>query len=450
MKNITVVTTNCTKKEYWKEETVPMQEMQDCMHVINVCPEVQYQKFRGFGGAFTEASAHVYNLLNEDQKKEFIRAYFGKEGLRYNMGRIHMNSCDFALGNYTYVEENDDTLETFDISHDRKQIIPMIKDAEAEAGKKLTILMSPWSPPAYMKTNQEMNHGGKLKAEYRKLWAEYYVKFIKEYRAEDIDIQYLTVQNEPMAVQTWDSCIYTGREEGEFVKEYLGPAMEQAGLDDVSIFVWDHNKEETYQRMKEVVYDEEVAKYVKGEALHWYTGDHFEAIEMVKKQYPDMEIFFTEGCVEYSRFADSDDIRKAEMYAHDILGNMNAGINASLDWNLLLDEKGGPNHVGNFCMAPIMQSAAEEGFEKQLAYYYIGQFSRYIQEDAVRVGTTRYTDAIEVTGFLNPDNSRVVVVLNKSEQEVSYTLREWDEKEQKYMGIERVILPHSIQTVCYE
>ena len=101
-----------------------------------------------------------------------------------------------------------------------------------------------------------------------------------------------------------------------------------------------------FDKKKEVP-DEKTRKYVKGEAIHWYTGDHFETIEMVRKRYPEKEIFFTEGCVEYSRFADSGEIYKAEMYAHDILGNLNAGINASLDWNLLLDEKGGPNHVGN-------------------------------------------------------------------------------------------------------
>ena len=423
------------------------------MHVVNICPDVTYQTFHGFGGALTEAAAHVYAGMSKEKQDEIIEAYFGKTGLRYNIGRIHMNSCDFALGNYTYVEEGDDKLETFDISHDRKEILPFLaaanaKTAEGTNTKGLKLLMSPWSPPAFMKTNGEMNHGGKLKDEYYAAWAEYFVKFIRAYQEAGADIQWLTVQNEPMAVQTWDSCIYTSEDESRFVRDYLGPKLEDAGLSDIGIFVWDHNKEEGYQRFKEVIADEKTRNYVKGEAIHWYTGDHFETIEMVRKRYPEKEIFFTEGCVEYSRFADSGEIYKAEMYAHDILGNLNAGINASLDWNLLLDEKGGPNHVGNFCAAPIMCAPGEDSYEKRLTYYYIGHFSRYIKEGAVKIGTSRYTDGIEVTAFLNPDGERVAVILNKSENEVPYTLREMT-KDAGYQGVEGVIAPHSIQTIVY-
>ena len=269
------------------------------------------------------------------------------------------------------------------------------------------------------------------------------MRFIKAYKEAGISIEYLTVQNEPMAVQTWDSCIYTSQEESLFVREYLGPTLEKEGLSDVGIFVWDHNKEEAYQRFKETVADETAKKYIKGAAVHWYTGDHFEAIELIKKQYPDKEVFFTEGCVEYSRFADSGEIDKAEMYAHDILGNLNAGITASLDWNLFLDEKGGPNHVGNFCAAPIMCNATEDSYEKRLTYYYIGHFSRYIKPGAVRIGTTRYSDRVETTAFLNPDGERVLVMLNKTEQEVPVTVREAG------CGIELTLNPHSIYTICY-
>lgn len=441
MNKITIITTDEKKKQYWEKTEVSKQKVEDCMHVINVYPEVTYQMFHGFGGAFTEAAAHIYSKMSEEKQNAIINDCFGSEGLSYQMGRIHMNSCDFALGNYTYIEENDTELKTFNISHDEKEIIPMIRAAEKAAGKKISLLLSPWSPPAFMKTNGEMNHGGKLKKEYYQLWADYFVKFIKEYQARGMQIDYLTVQNEPMAVQTWDSCIYEAKDEGIFVRDYLGPAMEAAGLSDIGIFVWDHNKEEAYQRMKEVLFDEEVSKYVRGEAVHWYTGDHFENLAIVKKMFPDKEVFFSEGCVEYSRFADSGEIQKAEMYAHDIIGNLNAGISASLDWNLLLDNAGGPNHVGNFCAAPIMCDPGADTYEKRLSYYYIGQFSRYIKDGAIRIGTTRYTDGFEVTGFLNPNQSRVVVILNKSDRELPYTLREAGE------GVCGKIAPHAIQTV---
>lgn len=436
-----IIETNENKKLYWDERVEEVTEMTDVMHVVNIYPEVRYQKIRGFGGAFTEAAAHNYAMMSSKRKQEIQKAYFSEKGLNYNLGRLHMNSCDFALGNYTYIEEGDDKLESFDISHDTEEIIPFINEAQKNAANQMEFLMSPWSPPAFMKTNNDMNHGGTLKREYYKAWADYYVKFIQEYAKHGIKIGYITVQNEPEAVQTWDSCTYSAEEESNFVSGYLGPALEKAGLLEVKIFVWDHNKEEGYARMKAVIADSDTRKYVSGTAMHWYTGDHFEAIELILKQYPEMEVFFTEGCVEYSRFADSGEIDKAEMYAHDILGNLNAGISASLDWNLLLDEKGGPNHVGNFCAAPIMCDSKNDTFEKRLSYYYIGHFSRYIKPGAVRIGYTRYTDKIEVTAFSNPDGQRVAVLLNKSKDDVEVTLREGK------VGREIVVGANSIITV---
>ncbi len=443
MEKIREIVTDYESGKLWEETLKDAKQMEDVMHVVNLYPDVQYQKVRGFGGAFTESSAHNYANMSEEKKKELIEAYFGENGLRYNFGRVHMNSCDFALGNYTYIEDGDGELKTFSIEHDTKEILPLIKDAQKASGREIQFLLSPWSPPAFMKTNGDMNHGGKLKEEYYGAWADYFVRFIQAYKEAGIKISYLTVQNEPMAVQTWDSCIYTAKEEGAFVRDYLGPALKRAGLSDVAIFVWDHNKEEAYNRFKETVADERTLNYVTGAAVHWYTGDHFEAIEMIRKMYPDKEVFFTEGCVEYSRFADSGEVQKAEMYAHDILGNLNAGINAYLDWNLFLDEKGGPNHVGNFCAAPIMCNASEDSYEKRLTYYYIGHFSRYVEPGAVRIGTTRYTDQVEAVGFINPDGTRTLILLNKTKNEVPVTVRE------DGYGTETVLAPHSIHTICY-
>lgn len=443
MEKIREIVTDYESGKLWEETLKDAKQMEDVMHVVNLYPDVQYQKVRGFGGAFTESSAHNYASMSEEKKKELIEAYFGESGLRYNFGRVHMNSCDFALGNYTYIEDGDGELKTFSIEHDTKEILPLIKDAQKASGREIQFLLSPWSPPAFMKTNGDMNHGGKLKEEYYGAWADYFVRFIRAYQEAGIKISYLTVQNEPMAVQTWDSCIYTAEEEGAFVRDYLGPALERAGLSDVAIFVWDHNKEEAYNRFKETVANERTLNYVTGAAIHWYTGDHFEAIELIRKMYPDKEVFFTEGCVEYSRFADSGEVQKAEMYAHDILGNLNAGISAYLDWNLFLDEKGGPNHVGNFCAAPIMCNAGEDSYEKRLTYYYIGHFSRYVEPGAVRIGTTRYTDQVEAVAFLNPDGTRTLILLNKTKNEVPVTVRE------DGYGTETVLAPHSIHTICY-
>lgn len=442
MSNIKIVTTDAAKNLFWQETEVEYAEQGDCMHVVNVFPDLKGQTVEGFGGAITEASVYSASKLDADKRQEVLKGYYGEEGLRYNLARVHIHSCDFALGNYTYVEEGDEDLSTFDVAHDRDLLFPFIKEAMALQNGNLDFLASPWSPPAYMKTNGDMNHGGKLKEEYASIWAQYYVKFIKAYAEEGIEISYITVQNEPMAVQTWDSCIYEAAEEGAFVKKYLAPALKEAGLSHIQIFVWDHNKEEVYDRAKETFEVEGVREEVTGIAVHWYTGDHFDALRAVKQAFPEKKLFFTEGCVEYSRFADSGEVQKAEMYGHDILGNLKAGVEAYFDWNILLDEKGGPNHVGNFCASPMMLDG-EGGVEKRLTYYYIGHFSRYIKKGAVQLMTSTYTDKIEAVAFENPDGERVVVLLNKSAEPVEVTLRECK------MGTNTVIDAHSIVTLCY-
>lgn len=424
MSTVKIITTNVAKNEFWKVSEIESQKIEDAMHVINVYPQIKNQTVEGFGGAFTEASAHNYSRLSEAKQKEFMKAYYSEEGLAYNMARVAMHSCDFALGNYTYIEEGDAELKTFDIAHDYKQIIPMIKEAQKEAPQEIKFMVSPWSPPAFMKTTNEMNNGGQLKKEYYTAWANYFVKFIQAYQEAGIPMTYVTVQNEPAAVQTWDSCVYTGEEEGTFAGSYLGPALEAAGLGDIKLFVWDHNKENLLNRANEIMSQEGTDKYVNGFAIHWYTGDHFEAISHTKRLYPNQEIIFTEGCVEYSRFADSGEIDKAEMYAHDMIGNLKAGISAFIDWNLLLDEKGGPNHVGNFCAAPIMCTGDANEIEKRLSYYYIGHLSKFVKRGASVIGTTQYTDRLEVVGFVNETGERVVVVMNKTEDTIEISMHE--------------------------
>ena len=445
MKNIKIIETDTSRGLFWAQQSAGEVTAAKEMKQLVIYPDEKETTIRGFGGAFTEAAAHTYMGLPEDKKDNLIEDLYGDSGLRYTMGRIHMNSCDFALGNYTYIEEGDETLDTFDISHDKKEIIPMIEAATKKLGRQPVLMMAPWSPPPFMKTNGEMNHGGKLKSEYKELWAKYYVRFIEEYRSIGIDISFTSIQNEPMATQTWDSCIYTAQDEAEFVADYLGPAMEKAGLlDKMKIFVWDHNKEISYVRLKEILERKGAEKYVSGCAVHWYTGDHFENLHLIKKHFPEKEIFFTEGCVEYSRLSDASDVQNAEMYAHQMIGNLKGGITAIFDWNLIVDYKGGPNHVGNYCDAPIKALESGKNYEKKLSYYYIGHLTRYIKEGANLIWSSNYTDKLDAAAFLNADGQRVVVILNKSGEELPVELREGDE------STRLTLAPHSIQTVLYE
>ena len=442
---ITTITTNYDENKLLETTMVTEGTEVGNMNVVNLYPDVMYQKIRGFGGAFTEAAGYTLSKLSEENQKEIAEAYFGEDGIGYTMGRTHINSCDFSLSNYAYVEDPEDSnLDTFTRERDQLYIVPFIRLAQQVSKEHIEFLASPWSPPAFMKTNGKMNQGGKLKEEYRKLWAEYICRYIKDCREDGIPVNMITIQNEPEATQEWDSCRYSAVEEMEFVRDYLGPVMKEQGLSDVEIYIWDHNKEIMYERAKDILKDEKAAEYIAGVGFHWYTGDHFEAVSLVREQFPDKELLFTEGCVEYSRFMDSNDVYKAEMYAHDILGNLNAGMNGYIDWNLVLDEKGGPNHVNNLCAAPIMCDCTSGTYEKRLSYYYVGHFSKYIHRGARRIAVTKYTDQIEVTAFLNPDGEKIVVLLNKQNSNIPVVLREYGK------GTELIVKAHSIVTLRIE
>ena len=338
-----------------------------------------YQTITGFGGSFTESSAYNLSKMSPDKRAEVIKAYFDPvEGIGYTLCRTHINSADFSLNNYAYDEvDGDFELKHFDISRDRKWLIPMIKDAMAVEGAKFKLFSSPWSPPAWMKTNGQMNYGGKLKPECRNVWARYYARYIKEYAKEGIQVWGLTIQNEPAATQSWDSCIYSAEEEGAFIRDHLGPTLEKEGLGDVKIIVWDHNKDLIFERAKPILSDPEIAKYVWGVGFHWYSGDEFENLAAVHEAFPSTNLLFTEGCQEGGVKLGSWDL--GERYAHDIIGDLNNWTVGWVDWNMVLDERGGPNHVDNLCDAPVIADTTRNELYYQNSFYYLGHFSKYIR-----------------------------------------------------------------------
>lgn len=411
------------------------------MNLVKVYTDIEEQEIKGFGGALTEASAWVYAQMSPQKQEELLDLYFGEKGNRYTMGRLHIQSCDFSLGNRAYVREGDGELKTFSIEEDFQYQIPFIKAALSRQAD-IQFLASPWSPPAFMKSNGEMNHGGLLREEYYDSWARLIVRYLLAYREEGIEIGRVTVQNEPAAVQTWDSCIFSGTQEAVFAVRHLRRELDSAGLNDVKIFIWDHNKDLIIERVKETFAVEGAMEAIDGIAFHWYSGDHFEALAHVRKLYPDKEIIFTEGCVEYSRFSTANQVAHAEMYAHDIIGDLKAGMNGFLDWNLILDEKGGPNHVQNFCDAPVMCDTSTGEIDVKLSYYYIGHFSRFIRPGAKRLLVSSFHKGLESTGFVNPDGSRGAVILNATDSDKTFEL--WADGK----GCRIELEAHSIMTAC--
>jgi glucosylceramidase len=388
-----------------------------------VDPRRVFQTIEGFGGAFTEAAAVTWHKLSPVRREEVLTNYFDREaGHGYSLCRVHMNSCDFALSNYAHVETPGDVdLKSFSIERDRWALLPFIKAAQRVAGGAFKLLVSPWSPPAWMKSNGEMNLGGKLLPQFANAWARCFVRFIEAYEREGVPVWAVSVQNEPEAAQRWDSCIYGPEEERNFVRDHLGPELAQAGLDRVKIVIWDHNRDRMVERTSVVYADPEAAKYIWGTGFHWYGEDHFDQVQLVHDAWPEKKLLFTEGCQEGGPHDGSWDL--GERYAHSMINDLNRWTVGWIDWNLVLDESGGPNHVGNLCSAPILIDTANDALLHQSSYYYIGHFARFVKPGARRVLCASARQDLEAAAFTNPDGSIATVVMNRTEAPIGFVLR---------------------------
>ena len=413
---------------------------------VFVDPGKTYQEFLGIGGALTDASAETFAKLPKEKQEEFLQAYYNKEkGIGYTLARTNIHSCDFSSDSYTYVTAGDKDLKSFNVEHDKKYRIPFIKEAINAAGGKLILFASPWSPPAWMKDNNDILHGGKLKPDFYQSWANYYTKFIKTYEKEGIPIWGLSIQNEPMATQTWESCLYTADEEKDFLKNFLGPTMRKEGLADKKIIMWDHNRDLIYQRAETYFSDPEVAKYAWGIGFHWYEdwsgGEQmFSNLKKVNDAFPDKPLLFTEGCNGPFNMQKINDWNWGERYGKSMINDFNGGAVGWTDWNVLLDETGGPNHVQNFCYAPIHADTKAGKLIYMNSYYYIGHFSKFIKQGAKRIISSPSRSQLISTAFLNPDGTIVVVVMNEKNNKTPFFL--WINGK----AAETTALPHSINT----
>ncbi|HEV7332275.1 MAG TPA: glycoside hydrolase family 30 protein [Flavisolibacter sp.] len=407
-----------------------------------------FQTMLGIGGAITDASAETFAKLPPAKQQELLKAYFdAKDGIGYTLARTNINSCDFSSGSYTYVADGDKSLKSFSIQPDEQYKMPLIRKAMTTAGK-LTLYVSPWSPPAWMKDNKNMLQGGKLLPAYRQSWADYYVKFIKAYEKAGIPVWGLSVQNEPMAVQKWESCVFTAQEERDFIRDNLGPTLHKAGLGAKKLIAWDHNRDLMYERASTILNDPRAARYVWGIGYHWYEtwtgGDmQFANERMVKETFPNTNLIFTEGCAESFDGEKISNWSLGEKYGRSMIHDFNAGTVGWTDWNILLDEKGGPNHVGNFCFAPVHADTRSGELIYTNAYYYIGHFSKFIRPGAKRINASSNRTDLLTTAFKNADGSIAVVVMNGSDKKIDYQLQV------KGKSASISSLPHSISTLVF-
>jgi glucosylceramidase len=419
--------------------------------VIELNPDDKYQTIVGFGGSFTESSAHVLKQLSPSNRDSVIHAYFGKDGAAYSLTRTHINSCDFSIDHYAYTDVDDDSLESFSIDHDMADLIPLIKDAMKIPGADFKIIASPWTAPPWMKDNDSW-YGGSLKPGMESVWARYIEKYLAAYRDQGIPIWGITPENEPLGNGgQWDSMHFTPESMRDFIKFHLGPEL--AGKNwETRILIFDQNRDRVEEWTDVILGDPEAAKFVWGTAVHWYasTYDWFpDALNNVHHKFPDKHMLNSEACVDaqvpvwreddwYWRKEATDwgytwareEVKQRHpkyvpvyRYARDIIGGLNCWLTGWVDWNIVLDTRGGPNLAENWCCAPVIARPETDEVYFTPLFFTLAHFSKYLRPGARRIGVRSGLTELMVTALENPDGSIAAVVLNQGDADLDYTLR---------------------------
>jgi glucosylceramidase len=429
---------------------------------IVVDTDTKFQEILGFGGAFTEAAAINFASLSAADQENVLNAYFlpaEQGGNGYTVGRVHMNSCDFSVTSYSFDDVAGDTsMSKFDmnVTHDQKTMLPFMRRALAKAPGGVKIFASPWSPPAWMKTNGAMTSSGDpgLRAEDQAAWALYFSKFFTAYSNNGVKLWGLTVQNEPGYAAPWEACKYSAAQERDFVKYHLGPVMRR-DHPSAKIMVLDHNRDMVPEWTSTIFGDADAASFVDGLALHWYdshSAQMYANVQAAHDQYlsklPNKFILGTEAC--NCPGVKLRDWERAWSIASDILGDLNAWAVGWTDWNLIVNHEGGPNHLGNLCDANIVadpgQVLGAGTVIKQVSYYLMGHFSRYLKPGMVRVKTDAPSN-LAVTAFQDPATKRTaVLVMNAQQTAANFVLQDKVSNTSK-QGL--FIPPQSIQTLVY-
>ena len=426
--------------------------------ILVMDPGTTYQRLVGIGGSFTESAAYNLSELSVERRNELMEAYFGPSGAHYSLTRTHVASCDFSLRNYTYAQVPGDTgLAHFSVEPDETYLLPMIRHAQAVTGADFKIMASPWTPPPWMKTNNDWN-GGKLKEAHYPTFAKYFVKYIQAYAERGVPIWGITPINEPLGNDSnWESCHFTPAEMGVLIKDHLVPAFAEAGLDP-KIWIFDQNRDEEMIEWAHVLLgDPETAKLVDGMAVHWYQSTvdiGEEKLRQVQAEFPGTQILHSEGCIDalgddepigswleddwywraeatdWGKFWAPPDKKKDHppyrpfyRYTRDLIGGLNAGMVGWIDWNMILNTRGGPNHARNFCLAPVLVDSGHDRIYYTPLYYSIAHFSRFIRPGAVRIGLAGHDENLMATAFRNPDESLAIVIFNLTEEPVTYSLQ---------------------------
>ncbi len=383
------------------------------------------QDILGFGGAFTDATCYLLSRMAAEQRRILMHDLFGADAMALNVCRTTIGASDYSVEPYSYDEstEPDPALKKFSIDHDRAYILPMLQEAR-RVNPELFLFSSPWSPPGWMKSSNTL-FGGTIREANFAAYAEYFRRFLVDYKAAGVEINAVTVQNEVDSEQQgkMPQCLWGQQDEVAFAKDYLGPTLRKAGLQ-TKIWVLDHNYD-LWGRVLDELSDARLADVVDGVAWHGYLG-HPSVMSLVHDQHPDKNAYWTEGGPDITQPDYQTDWAKWGELFNGILNNWARSITA---WNLVLDEHGRPN-IGPFSCGGTVTLEGSGQIVRSGQYWALAHFSQHIKRGAKAIPTNGMEPlpsggalldqdkgtALSHSAFRNPDGEMVVVLANRGPQ----------------------------------
>jgi glucosylceramidase len=390
---------------------------------ITIDFSTKLQEMEGFGAALTGSSAYLINQkLNVSQRESLLKDLFDPQtGIGISYLRITMGASDFSLENFTYDDlpagQTDPTLSKFSISKEKTDVIPVLKSIIA-LQPAIKIMATPWSAPAWMKTNGKLA-GGSLKPEWYGTYANYFLKYLDAFKTEGVNIDAISVQNEPLHEAAYPSMKMDSAAQKDFIKSHLGPLF-QANSIKTKILLYDHNWDRPGYPMS-ILSDPATSKYVAGSAFHAY-GGNVTAMSEVHDKFPDKGLYFTEisGGRWATNFSDNLKWNTSNIF----IGTANNWSKNALLWNLALDENDGPKNLGCDNCRGVVTIAASGSITKNVEYYTIAHLSKFVRPGAFRVQSDRLSASsqLEHVAFLNTDGSKALIVLNQGAESKKFTV----------------------------
>ncbi|XP_044577072.1 lysosomal acid glucosylceramidase-like [Cotesia glomerata] len=419
--------------------------------------EKKYQTIHGFGGAFTDSAGMNIESLSDSTQEKLLQSYFSEGGSRYNLGRVPVGGTDFSTRPYTLDDTPEDiSLKKFSLTkEDTDYKIPFMKRA-LEMNNELNFIAASWTAPAWMKTNNNYTGFlGFLKKQYYQTYAEYLVKFLEIYKSRGLKIWAISTGNEPAnafvpELVKFNDMGWTPNTVTPWVINNLGPTINNSTSNETIILALDDQRFDLpwyIQAMYE--YSNEIDKYIAGIATHWYMDNYFsiDLYDRTHSAFPNKFLLMTEACTGSASW-DIPKVRlgswqRGERYITSIIDDLNHWVTGWVDWNLVLNEEGGPNWAGNFVDSPIIVNSKEDEFYKQPMYYAIAHFSKFIPRGSTRIDLSPHID-IRSVAFITPDNTIVIVLYNMDNQSKNVTIVDPNKG-----NINSKVSQQTIQTIIY-